>query len=824
MHVGRRLGNLLGKFCPSPLAGAPPQVPFLDIRLEDVVNGIVTIFVNVDRFELQTHLFANGEYRQTRAVAFTPVESVIYFDLEDTGGGSTFTAAIFRRDDPTEVLAFTSITLTGAGLVEANASGTVQSFTPLGGGWFRVAMDIVELMGDQFQLSFAISGGSTRVGAVQIAADVNGDLRKDLDNDLTMWSTPLAINGLTGSGVTAYDLLNGTFTSDHIWKFITTFKEQLVGVQRHTFCATYSGPNNSGEGPEIPARGILPATATNRVHLQWGPTTKAISEIVIEASQDGSAWSEFARVSPEFQSYVTPELAKGVWRFRLRAQDAAGNLSSVASIADFSPDIWFEPTDPANAFIDLLGLTQVLNDQDPIALMTNKGSTGGVTLEQPTLADRPLFDADAIDHGAGIRIPNAEAHMDGGAAGPWIGGGQEFDIFTALLLEGPIPATLPADSLSTTDYFKLFSFESYFELVVADFSDTFFTTPDSDFNTGAAIIARMQTGGGAVELVLPLAIHTINVIRASYDGVTLTLQVGSEVVSAAAAAPVAPTTVLAWGEPAPNKGLIASVGPLVVFPSLIPNPNDLLFLLGTDVQHPTAFIIPEVIQAPTGIQVSFAGLNGSISSAASPTPSVTEYRLYHNSGTLEFPDFTAPAATSPAPSFIIPMTAGLWRIVMRASDGTSEDGNFENRLDILVVENSPGILSLAGPPPNPMSQLELDLVAGGSVQLSGFYRAFGEQAVGVALHVWIFEQDTPIDLTDPPDAVMFIPGHIQGVDETFEVIPTTIGPFAQEVPHTLIARVRSDQGDYNIGGENVILFTPLSSSPPEPLGLKGNTC
>lgn len=827
MHLGRRLGNLLGKHCPGFIATAPPNTPFLDIRLTPDPTEIdtVSIFVEVERYELLTHLFVDGQYAQTKSVIFTPVETVIDFDLEDVAGGFTFSAVLFRRDDPNDILAFTNIQLTGAGLVELSSDGSVQSFTPLAGNWFRVTMDINARISDQYKLAFSISGGTTRVGAPQVTTDVNGALRKALTDDLSQWSLPLTPNGLTPTGPQAFDITDGDFTFDDLWQFILEFEQQLLGFERHVFAATYSGPNQSDEGPEIPTRGILPPTANNRVHLQWSPTpADSVQAIVIEVSQDGGPWNVLDEVDPETLNYVTPELPQGVYRIRLRGRDTAGNLSDVSSIADFNPPVWFETTDPANTFVDPPGTTQVLNNGDTIALMLNSGSLGGAQLQQPNPADRPSFEGDTIDHGAGVRILNGQSHMDGGASGPWIGGGQEFDIFTAIVLEAQVPQTNPPDSPGTVDYFKVFAFQNYFEIVAAEFSDTFFDFPDSDFNSGVALIARMQTGSGPVELVIPVALYTTLAIRATYDGNDLIFQVGSEVISAPAAGPLAPGNVVVWGEAAPNKGLVASVGPVVVYPNPLPNGNELLDFIFYDAISPTAFIIGEIIQAPSGISISFAGMNGSIVSNPSTTPSVTEYRLYTNNGTEEFPDYSSPVQVQPTPNFTIPMTEGKWRIVVRASDGVSEDGNFENRLDIDVVEKTVGLLELAGPEPNSLQQLEVTTAPGGNITITGSYRAWQEQAVGVTVDIWVFEQDVEIDLTDPPDASLSIPFHEQGVDETFELTPTTIGPWAQEVLHTLVARVRSSDGDYNVTGELRATFTPLSSPPLEPIGLRGNTC
>ena len=825
MHLGRRLGNPLGKHCPGFLPTAPPGTPFLDIRPIEASNQIdtVSIYVNVDRYELLTHLFVDGQYSQTKGVDFSPVKTIVHFDVEDVAGGFIFSAVLFRRDDPLDVLAFTDIQLTGAGPVEQSSLGSNQTITPLAGNWYRVSMNIDAPIHDQYKLGFSISGGTTRVGAPQLTVNENGALRVGLTDDLSQWSDPLTPNGFTATGPVAYDINDGDFTFFDLWVFILEFEEQLLGVERHVFAAAFGGPFQSSEGPEIPTRGILPCTDNTRVHLQWPPTPAgSVQAIVIEASVDGGAWQPIDEVDPDRTQYVTSELPQGVYRFRIRGRDTSGNQSPVSSIADFNPPVWFDIFNPATVFIDTLGLTQVLVDNDPVALITNSGSLPGAQLLQPNVPDQPSFDANAIGHGAGVRVMGAQSHMEGGPANAWIGAGQEFDIFTAVVLEEQVPATDPPDDPNTTAFTKVIQFQGFFEIIATKFSDTFFDAPDDDFNSGVALVARMQTAGGPVNIPLPTTLYTTIPIRATYDGNDLIFQVGSEVASEPAVNPDPPVNIDVWGEAGP-AGLEAVVGPLVVYPQPFPQGDELLAVIEDKSSCPTTFIIGEIIQAPNGINISFAGANGAITGNPSTTPSVTEYRLYTNNGTEEFPDFTTPVDVQPTPSFILPMTEGFWRIVVRASDGVSEDGNFENRLDIDVVEKTPGLLELKGPEPNTLQQLEVTTAPGGSITISGSYRAWQEQAVGVSFDVWIFEEGTPIDLSDPLDASLAIPFHEQGADLTFELIPTTIGPFS-EVPHVLVGRVRSSDGDYNVTGELRASFTPISSLPLEPLGLKGNTC
>jgi len=829
MHLGRRLGNLLGGFCPQFVPTSPPDTPFLDIRpVESNAIDTVSLFVQVERFEVMTHLFVDGNYSQTKGISFSPVETAIYFDLEDIAGGFIFSAVLFRRDDPNDILAFTNIQLTGAGPVEQSSNGSVQSITPLAGNWFRVAMDIDAAISDQYKLAFSISGGTTRVGAPQVTADENNALRRGLTDDLSQWSTPLTPNGVTPSGPQAFDINDGDFTFYNLWLFILEFEEQLLGVQRHSFAAAFSGPNQSTEGPELPTRGILPPTMNNRVHLQW-PQTPAgsVQAIVIEVSQDGSAWNTLDEVNPDQSNYVTTELPQGVYQFRLRGRDTAGNLSDVSSIADFNPPIWIEPTDPSVVFVDPPGTTQVMVDGDPVALVVSLGSTPGIGAVQPNPADQPSFQGDTIDHGAGIRVLGGQSHMQGGPANQWVGvGQQEFDIFTAIVLEGPVPPTTPEDDPFTNTYNKVFAFQNFFEIVATEFTDNFFNDEEGegDYNSGVALVARMNTFAGLVLIPIPVALYTTLVIRATYDGNELIFQVGERVESEPAPGPQPAGGVELWGEAAPNKGLLGSVGPLVVYPQPFAGGDDLLNFIARDVTTPTSFIVNEIIEAPNGISIGFSGLNGSLISNPSTSPSVTEYRLYTNGGTEEFPDYSTPVQTQPTPNFVLPMAAGKWRIVIRASDGTMEDGSFENRLDIDVVEKSPGVLELAGPEPNTLQQLEAITAPGGNITVTGSYRAFQEQAIGISVDVWIFEQDTPIDFNDPPDMTLSIPHHEIGQDVTFNLTPTTVGPFAQEVPHTVVARVKSVEGDYNISGELRAFVTPLSATPLEPIGLRGNTC
>jgi len=825
MHAGRRLGNPLGRFLPENLPGFPPNVPFLDMRLIDKVSSSIRIWLGVPRFEHLTHLFKNGQYRQTKNIQFTPIDIFISFEVEDTGGFSIFTASIFRRDNPDIVQFFTELELTGIGINETNSFNSVQTITSLGGGWFSILMKLSSSLGDQYKLSFTISGGNTRVGAVEFVGIENGHMRFDLTSDMTLWDDPIVANGLTGSSAIAYDLLDGIISFHNIFKFIIDFDEQILGVQRSTFSAAISGSRVSLEGRELEARGILEYCPSNRIHLKWNHflIRDGYAAIIIEISKDGAPYIQFDSIQPGATEYTTAQLIQGAYRFRLRSKDIAGNIGDSITFADFLPRTWFDPVDPANTFTDLAGTIQIENDQDRVARIDSKGSLI-TNINQPILANRPIFVYEGINHGAGIELQGASFNLDGSVPGSWIGVGQEFDIYMSVLLRSA-PTTLPLDSFATTTYTKIFSFESFFELIAAKFSNEFFETPDNDYNTGYAIIARIYTGSGMKLTVLPIILEEINIIRASYDGTDFALTINNISAFVSAPGPIAPTDVRVWGEASPGKGIDGFVGPIITF--IIPQPilisSQLINLLTSESNNPTAFIIPEMIIAPTGMTISFTGLFGTVSSSSSPSPSVTTYNLYHNNGTLEFPDFTVPAATGAIPGFIILMTPGIWRFVIRASNGITEDGNFENRLDITVIEDSPGILKLIGPQPNPVSQFTVTLKPNGFIEFSAIYKAFREPAIGNSVQIWMFEQNVPADFTGPPIVTMFIPFHQIGYDQTFFLTSTTVGPFS-EIPHYAVARVMSDDGDFETRNPFVVRFTPDATKPSNPLGLKGNPC
>lgn len=824
MHVGRRLGNPIGGFLPESLPGIPPDTPFLDMRLTDKVSTSITIWVDVPRFEHLVHLYKNGQYRQTRRVLYTPIDVFIVFEVEDTGP-AVLTASVFRRDNPEAIDCFTELTLSGIGIIETDQLNTSQTITSLGGGWFSVLMRLSVSLSDQHKLNFSIVGGNTRIGSLEISGIENGNARFKLDPDLTQWNAPLTPNGLTGSGDTAYDLLNSIPSFHDILKFIISFEEQILGIDRSRFSAIISGPRLSFEGREIEARGIMEYCPTSRIHLEWLQFSNQgeLSRILIETSKDGLPYVQIDSVTPGTITYTTQQLQQGSYRFRLRAQDLAGNISNPISFADFAPDVWIDTIDPSVVFTDLAGTIFIENDQDIVARIDNKGSFV-LAIQQTVLANRPIFVYEGINHGAGLDLQNTSSHLDGGPAASWLGPGQTFDLYMSVLLRNA-PLTNPINSQLTTDFNTIFAFNGFFEIIAAKFTNQFFESLQDDFNTGYAVIIRIYTGAGTLAFSFPIILETLIIIKASFDGAIARIFVNEQGIAIPVTGPIAPTNVLIWGAPAAGKGIDGYVGPVIAF--IAPQPtaisNQILSLLSTESSNPYAFIVPEEIVAPANILIIFSGMNGTVSSSSSTTPSVTGYNLYHNSGINEFPDFSAPAMSALIPSFIVPMIPGLWRIVIRATDGTIEDGNFENRLDILVIEDSPGVLKLAGPEPNPVHQFEVVLKPNGFVEFFAIYRSIGEAAIGNSVQIWIFEEYVPPDFTAPPQVTMFIPFHPRGVDNTFLMTSTTIGPLS-ELNYYAIARVMSDNGDFETQNLIRVKFSPDATNPSAPTGLRGNPC
>ena len=403
---------------------------------------------------------------------------------------------------------------------------------------------------------------------------------------------------------------------------------------------------NAPVGPSAPGDTVAPSAPTNltatgavgKVTLGWSASTDNVGVSgyeVYRSTTTGFTPAAGNRVATTAATSYLDPVAAGTYHYRVKAIDAAGNLSAASAQATATATA--DPTPPASGLVLAYGFEEtsgtVATDASPVK---NNGTVNGATGTASGRFGRALsFDGvnDRVD------VPDA-ASLDLSAAmtlEAWVRPTSNSGWRTALIKER-----------GTTD------------LVYGLYSSSG-AAPNTENVTN---VKNVATGPG------PLALNTWSHLASTYDGSALRLFVNGTQVATKAVSGAMPNTVnplriggnAVWGEY--FSGLIDEVR--------VYNRALSAVEIGVDMNAPVGPSAPGDTVAPSApTNLTATGAVGKVTlgwSASTDNVGVSGYEVYRSTTTGFTPAAGNRVATTAATSYLDPVAAGTYHYRVKAID------------------------------------------------------------------------------------------------------------------------------------------------------------